>query len=87
MQPDELRDAIKQKPFEPFRIVLTDGTGYEIHHPDLLLVGRRTATVGLTGQPSQTFYERTIKVDLLHVIRIEPIEAGANPSANGPSSP
>jgi hypothetical protein len=34
-------------------MVLTDGTGYEIRHPDLLMVGLRTATVGLTGQPAR----------------------------------
>lgn len=74
MAPDELRDALRQQPFEPFRIVMTDGATFDIRHPDLLMVGRRTATVGLTGQPGQTFYERTVKVDLLHVIRIEPLE-------------
>jgi hypothetical protein len=30
--------------------------------------------VGLTGDPGQTFYERSVKVDLLHVIRLEPLE-------------
>lgn len=74
MAPEELRDALKQKPFEPFRLVLTEGAAYDIPHPDLLLVGQRTAVVGLTGQPGQTFYARTVKVDLLHVVRIEPLQ-------------
>jgi hypothetical protein len=51
MSPQELHDALKHKPFEPFRIVMTDGQGYDIRHPDLLMVGLRTTTVGLTGQP------------------------------------
>jgi hypothetical protein len=39
--------------------------------------------VGLTGQPGQTFYERSVKVDLRHVIRLEPIETTpASPSSN-----
>jgi hypothetical protein len=75
MAPEELRDTLKQQPFEPFRLVMTDGASYEIRHPDLLWVGRRSAMVGLTGQPGQTFYERAVKVDLLHVIRIEPVES------------
>jgi hypothetical protein len=87
MAPEELRDALRQQPFEPFRLVMTDGDGYEIRHPDLLLVGRRSATVGLTGQPGRTFYERTVKVDLLHVIRIEPLEASPSPPQNGPTPP
>jgi hypothetical protein len=85
MAPEELRDALRQQPFEPFRLVMTDGNGFEIRHPDLLMVGKRTAVVGLTGQPGQSFYERTIKVDLLHVIRIEPLEASPAPPTNGPA--
>jgi hypothetical protein len=34
----------------------------------------RSAMVGLTGRPGQTFYERAVQVDLLHVIRLEPLE-------------
>jgi hypothetical protein len=83
MAPQELRDALKQQPFEPFRIVMTDGQGYDIRHPDLLMVGLRTATVGLPGQPGQPVFERDVKVDLLHIIRIEPPQVAASPSGNG----
>jgi hypothetical protein len=86
MAPDELRDALRRTPFEPFRLVMTDGTGFEIRHPDLLLVGQRSAVVGLTGDPAQTYYERTMKVDLLHVIRLEPVESQPPASKNGPAS-
>jgi hypothetical protein len=75
MSAEELRDTLQKRPFEPFRLVMTDGVGYEIRHPDLLWVGKRSAMVGLTGKPDQTLYERTIKVDLLHVIRLEPLKA------------
>ena len=30
MVPEELRESLRQQPFEPFRLVLTDGVGYEI---------------------------------------------------------
>ncbi len=86
MSPEELRDALRQTPFEPFRLVMTDGTGHEIRHPDLLWVGRRSAMIGLTGDPAQTLYERAIRVDLLHVIRLEPLEANPPASKNGPAS-
>ena len=71
MSPEELRDVLRQQPFQPFRLVMTDGTGYEIRHPDLLWVGLRTAFVGLTSQPGQTFYERSVQVNLLHILRVE----------------
>jgi hypothetical protein len=85
MAPEELRDTLRQQPFEPFRLVMTDGVGFEVRHPDLLWVGQRSAYVGLTGQPGQTFYERAIRIDLLHVIRVEPLETAPTPPTNGPA--
>jgi hypothetical protein len=75
MLPEVLRNVLRQQPFEPFRLVMTDGAGYEIRHPDLLWVGKRVAMVGLTGDPGQTLYERSVRVDLLPVIRLEPLTA------------
>jgi len=86
MSPEELREPLRRTPFEPFRLVMTDGTGFDIRHPDLLWVGKRSAMVGLTGDPAQTFYERSVKVDLLHVIRLEPLESVPPSSTNGPPS-
>ena len=83
MAPVELRDTLRHQPFEPFRLVMTDGVGYDILHPDLLLVGMHTAVVGLTGTPGQTFFERTVKVDLQHIIRVEPLQTAQPKSNNG----
>jgi hypothetical protein len=83
MAPEELRDALRQQPFEPFRLVLTDGVGYDVRHPDLLWIGKRTAMVGLTGDPGQTFYERSVKIDLLHISRLEPLETIPPAGSNG----
>jgi hypothetical protein len=74
MAPENLRDALRKQPFKPFRMVMTDGVGFDVRHPALLWVGTRSAMVGLTGEPGQTFFERAFEVDLLHVIRIEPLQ-------------
>lgn len=74
MVPEELRDILRQQPFQPFRLVMTDGAGYDIRHQDLLWIGQRSAMVGMVGQAGLTFYERAVRVDLSHVIRIEPLE-------------
>jgi len=86
MAPDELKSVLKQHHFEPFRLVMTDGEYYDIRHPDLLWVGQRVAYVGLTGQPGQTLFERSARVDLLHIVRLEPLEGVSPPSSNGPAS-
>jgi hypothetical protein len=62
---------------------MTDGAADEIRHPDLMWIGRRIAMVGLTGHPGQTFFERSVRLDLLHVIRIEPLEGQAATPPNG----
>lgn len=83
MLPEQLRDSLHQRPFIPFRLVLTDGAGYDIRHPDLLMVGARTAVVGLTSNPDQTFFERSVKVDLAHISRLEPLETIPPTGSNG----
>lgn len=85
MVAQELRDTLRQQPFEPFRLVLSDGHSYDIRHPDLLWVGLSTAYVGLTGQPGQTFFERSVKVDLNHVVRVVPLN-GANAETSSTSN-
>ncbi len=83
MTSEELRQTSKQQPFEPFRLVMTDGVGYDIGHPDFLMIGRHTAFVGLPGQPGDVFYERSVKVDLRHVIRVEMNGTAPPPPGNG----
>jgi hypothetical protein len=81
----ELRDAARRQPFEPFRLVLTTGATYDIRHPDLLMVGRRSAIIGITEDGQGTAYDRTIKVDLLHVVGIEELPALPPPSNSSSS--
>lgn len=71
MTQEELHEAASRQPFEPFRVILTTGATYDIRHPDLILVGRRSAIIGMTNEPNGTAYDRTIKVDLLHIVGIE----------------
>jgi len=82
MAPEEVREVLRQQPFEPFRLVMSDGGGYDIRHPDLLMIGQWTAMVGLTGEPGKTLYERAVKVDLSHVIRLEPLASASAPPKN-----
>jgi hypothetical protein len=71
MSAEELRDRLKRQPFQPFRLVMTDGKGYDLYHPDLMMVGKRSAEVGLTGRPDDPYFDRVVQVDLHHIIRIE----------------
>jgi hypothetical protein len=77
MPPEDIQKKIRHKPFRPFRLYLSDGSVYEIRHPELVLLGRRSLIVGLTGDPTETLYERTVDVDLLHIVRMDYLDMPA----------
>jgi hypothetical protein len=82
MRPDDIRDLLRRQPFQPLRLVLTDRTAYEVRHPELVSVYRSTLRLVLRGGTPQVPDERVVIVALLHIIRIEMIEAAASPSSN-----
>lgn len=75
MTHEELRDAARRQPFHPFRIVLSTGETHDIRHPDLIMVGRRSAFVGMTNDPNGTVYDLGRLIDLLHIVAIEELPA------------
>ena len=75
MQLEDLQRKLHERPFRPFRMHLSDGAAYDVTHPELLLLGRRSLVLGLAVRPEDTFYQRAVDIDLLHIVRIEPIEA------------
>ena len=83
MSHDDLLPFIRQRPFVPFRLVTTDGTAYEIRHPEMLMPGRRTVIVGLPDNPQVAAFDRVVTVSMLHVQRLEPMDGAAKPGGNG----
>jgi hypothetical protein len=84
MTREEIREYARKRPFQPFRVLLTTGDTYDIRHPDLIMVGQRSAVIGLTNDPAGTFYNRTFIVDLLHIVGIQELPATPS-SSNGPT--
>ncbi len=85
MTSEELQTIARRQPFEPFRVILTTGATYDIHHPDLIMVGRRSAIIGVTKRPERTVYDVTVQVDLLHVVGVESMPDSAS-ATNGPTT-
>jgi hypothetical protein len=77
MTRSDLLKRVKERPFVPFRLVLTEGTAYEVKHPEQVMVARDSAVVGLPSQPAEEFFESTVLVDLFHIVRLEPLPAQA----------
>lgn len=76
MPPQDLLQALRRQPFAPFRIHVSDGTVYDVHHPELVMVGLASAVVGVPAQNQPApVYERYETVDLRHVVRLVPLPA------------
>lgn len=76
--------ALRQRPFVPFRVHVTDGSSYEVRHPEMLMPGARSVIIGLTV-PNQLppVYESWVIVDLIHITRLEPLPIPATPNGQG----
>ncbi len=69
MSPNEILEDVRKRPFEPFRLIVSDGTHYDVFHPELCMVGASSVTIGLARDPASPLYERQIKIDCRHAIK------------------
>jgi hypothetical protein len=81
MRRNEMVEALRASPFQPFRVHVSDGTTFDIRHPEMLMVTRQSAVVGIlesrdTGESGDVYpqIERSTTVDLLHVTQIEKLQ-------------
>ncbi len=86
---DTVRQLLKKTPFEPFRLVLTDGKIYEIPHPDFMWTWGSDVWVGTREHTDDGQDYRCHYVDLFLVNRIEPLatakSSNSPPETNGHS--
>jgi hypothetical protein len=72
MHPEEIRKHVRKQPFRPFRVFMSDGSKYDVHHPELILVARREVFI-TTVLGEDDIPERVAWCDPIHVTRIEPL--------------
>jgi hypothetical protein len=83
---EEIQARLRQQPFRPVRIVVSEGLHFDIYHPDMVFVGRRDLSIGTPDPASPTIYDRVTRVALVHVVALEDLTATSSPLTNGPSS-
>jgi hypothetical protein len=75
MRPGDFLLLLRRQPFQPFRVHLTNGTIYEIRHPDLALVGRSIVWLQLpVSQSSFPSGEQKVVIALLHIVHVDFLE-------------
>jgi hypothetical protein len=83
MSHDDVFHALHKRPFEPFRIEVSDGTAYDVRHPELVMVGIGALIIGIPAAGKAIpVYERLETVSLGHVAKLVPLGA-VKPSGNG----
>ena len=78
MHPDEVLRAVRRQPFIPFRLHVSDGSAYDVRHPETILVTRRAAILAIPDDPAYPA-ERAVTVAMVHISRLEEL-AGATTS-------
>ncbi len=76
MNVETLRDQVRRQPFEAFRVYLSDGSHYDVRHPEMIAVSRRDVAIPI-GPRKGEVAERLAICDLLHIVRVEPINGRA----------
>jgi hypothetical protein len=71
MRPEDVVEMLRNRPFLPFRIHMTDGRTYDIVHPELVIVLRSRVDIGLKPDPITGVVDRVEHCSLLHIVRIE----------------
>jgi len=46
MTVESFRTLLRQRPFKPFRLVMTSGKTYEVRHPEMAMLTRNDLLVG-----------------------------------------
>lgn len=70
------RELLSQRPFKPFRLVMSSGQAYDVRHPEMALLTRSDLLVGIDETDEGVPAEFKI-CSLLHVSAIEPLGANA----------
>ncbi len=84
MEPQEIAAAVRRRPFTPFRLTLAEGSTYDVRHPEFCMVGKRSTIIGVAPlDETQQLFDHSVTLDLLHIVKLEPLETPAPPKSNG----
>jgi len=73
MRSEELRALLRQQPFRPFRVHLSNGKMLDVVCPDINLVGEGFAIIGITDPKNPDPYSDDFELVLMNEIqRVEP---------------
>jgi hypothetical protein len=75
------RELLSQRPFKPFRLVMSSGERYEVRHPEMAWLTRTSILVGIDETEEGVPAEFRI-CSMLHVATVKPLNADPSGSKN-----
>lgn len=73
MRLKEVRDLVERRPFEPFRVCVSDGSSYDVVDPELLWLTKNTLYFMRYEEPGDELPVTKRLVDTMHITRVEAI--------------
>jgi hypothetical protein len=74
----ELRRLLKQRPFQPFRVILMDGHFFDVRHPEMNQLARSFIKIGIPeATEPDPICDHLEFVSLTHIARVEPLPGPA----------
>ena len=83
MRTNEIETQLRQRPFVPFRLRMSDGKAYDVRHPEMLMVSRTIIALAI-HRPRARQPEAIVLCDPVHIIRLEPMVDGRPKAARPP---
>jgi hypothetical protein len=81
-RPQDILEELKQQPFEPFRIHVSDGSHYDVFHPDVVVVmTNRLLILQRKQDQAEPIFDRYDSLAMIHITRLEPL-----PQTKAPTS-
>ena len=77
MRPKDLLNGIKETPFKPFRIHLTDGTRLEVPQAGMVMVGKNTAVLPSSftrDDEGVRVAEHWRTISLMHIVQFSELD-------------
>jgi hypothetical protein len=79
MGPAEMRELLRKRPFEPFRLYVDDGRVFDIKYPHLNLVTDLRMVIGVPdpNDPAPWMAEHGVHLGWSVITKVEPLTAPA----------
>jgi hypothetical protein len=74
MTPQEIHNYVRAEPFRPFRIHMVSGRTFDIHHPEMVRVGRRDLIIFTLVSEAPDVHDRWDTVSPLLIESISHLE-------------